>query len=77
MSAPGKVTVEGVPGVLTSSGMVTAAVGAHTVTAAPVTVPQAGITSQVFAASVAEQTACVRAGETTTVNVSLPKDGKF
>jgi len=77
---PGKVSVEGVSGVLTSSGMVTAPVGAHKVTAAPVTVPQAGITSQVFAATVAEQTACVHAGATTTVTVTyalVPTSGKL
>jgi sugar lactone lactonase YvrE len=67
---PGRVSVEGVPGLLTASGMVTAAVGAHKVTAAPVTVPQTAITSQVFAATVAEQTACVRAGAATTVTVT-------
>ena len=60
--------------------MVTASAGPHKVTAAPVTVPQTGITSQVFAATVKEQTACVKAGATTTVNVTyalVPTSGKL
>jgi sugar lactone lactonase YvrE len=67
---PAKISVEGVSGTTTASGMVTASAGPHKVTAAPVTAPQAGITSQVFAATVKEQTACVKAGATTTVNVT-------
>jgi sugar lactone lactonase YvrE len=69
-----------VAGTLTGSGMVTAAAGPHKVTAAPVTAPQAGITSQVFAATVKEQTACVSAGATTTVSVTyalVPTSGKL
>jgi sugar lactone lactonase YvrE len=67
---PAKISVEGVSGTTTASAMVTASAGPHKVTAAPVTVPQPGITSQVFAATVKEQTACVKAGATTTVNVT-------
>jgi sugar lactone lactonase YvrE len=77
---PAKISVEGVSSVVTASGVVTASVGPHKVTAAPVTAPQAGITSQVFAATVKEQTACVEAGVTTTVNVTyalVPTSGKL
>jgi hypothetical protein len=77
---PAKISIEGVSGTTTASGTVTASVGPHKVTAAPVTVPQAGLTSQVFAATVKEQTACVKAGATTTVNVTyalVPTSGKL
>ena len=49
----------------TASGMVTCRAGPHAVTAARVTSPQTGITSQVFAARSSVPTACVRAGATT------------
>src|SRR5262249_9719797 len=77
---PAKISVEGVSSVVTASGTVTASAGPHKVTAAPVTSPQAGITSQVFAASVKEQMACVKAGAVTTVNVTyalVPTSGKL
>src|SRR4051794_38903328 len=50
----GKIAIEGVFGTTTASGPVTASAGPHKITAAPVTVPQSGITSQVFAATVKE-----------------------
>jgi len=67
---PAAVSIAGVTGVQTSSGMLTVAAGPHAITAAPVTSPQAGITSQVFAATVDHPTACVQMGATTVVNVT-------
>src|SRR4029079_13940440 len=52
----------------------------HRVAPALLPVPRTGITSQVYAATVKEQTACVRAGATTTVNVTyalVPTSGKL
>jgi sugar lactone lactonase YvrE len=74
------ISIEGVSGTTTASGAVIASAGPHKITAAPVTVPQSSITSQVFAATVKEQTACVSAGATTTVNVTyalVPTSGKL
>jgi sugar lactone lactonase YvrE len=77
---PAAISVEGVAGTLLRSGIVTASAGPHKVTAAPVTAPQEGITSQVYAATVKQQTVCVNAGATTTVSVSyalVPTSGKL
>jgi hypothetical protein len=77
---PAAITIEGVAGTQTGSTMVTAAVGPHEITAAPVTSPQSGITSQVYAATVTPEIACVRMGATTVVNVQyalVPTSGKL
>jgi sugar lactone lactonase YvrE len=74
------VTIDGVDSTLTASGSVVATAGPHAVHAHPVTSPQSGITSQVFAATVDQSTACVRAGATTFVNVTyalVPTSGKL
>ena len=66
---PAAISIEGVAAVQTGSGMVTVPAGTHAITAAPVSSPQTGITSQVFAATVDPPTACVHMGGTTVVNV--------
>jgi sugar lactone lactonase YvrE len=76
---PMTVSIEGA-GMVTGSATVTASAGPHAITAAPAAVPQAGITSQVYAATIDHPDACVRAGETTVVNVTyalVPTSGKL
>src|SRR5262245_63895271 len=67
---PAAVSIGGVAGVQTASAMVIVAAGPHTITAAPVTSPQTGLTSQVFAATIDHPTAYVHMGATTVVNVT-------
>jgi sugar lactone lactonase YvrE len=77
---PGAVTVEGHAGVLEADTIVTLPAGSHAITAARVTSPQTGITSQVFEGTVDRPQACVRAGATTTATVTytlVPTSGKL
>jgi hypothetical protein len=77
---PGAVSVEGMAGVLTASTTITLSAGPHNVTAERVTSAQAGITSEVFEATIDRPTACVRAGATSAVNVTyalVPTSGKL
>jgi sugar lactone lactonase YvrE len=74
------ISVEGVPGMLSGGGMVTAAAGPHAVTASRVTTAQAGITDQVLAATIDHPIACVEAGAITVVHVAyavVPTSGKL
>ena len=77
---PGAVTVEGNVGVLEADAILTLPAGPHAITAARVTSPQTGITSQVFEGTVDRPEGCVRAGATTAVTVTyelVPTSGKL
>jgi sugar lactone lactonase YvrE len=77
---PGAVTVDGHVGVLEGDAIITLPAGSHAITAARVTSPQTGITSQVFEGTVDSPQACVRAGATTTATVTyklVPTSGKL
>ena len=77
---PGAVTVDGTSGVLERDDVLTLPAGPHAVTAARVTSPQTGITSQVFEGTVDCPEACVRAGATTVATVTyalVPTSGKL
>ncbi len=77
---PGAVSVEGFAGVVSTDMTISLPAGSHEVTAARVTAPQTGITSQVFQGTVDQPQACVRAGATAVVNVSyalVPTSGKL
>jgi sugar lactone lactonase YvrE len=67
-------------GVLEGDAVVTLPAGPHAITAARVTSPQTGITSQVFEGTVDRPQACVRAGATTVATVTyklVPTSGKL
>jgi sugar lactone lactonase YvrE len=77
---PGAVTVEGNVGVLEGDTILTLPAGPHAITAARVTSPQTGITSQVFEGTVDRPEGCVRAGATTAATVTyklVPTSGKL
>jgi sugar lactone lactonase YvrE len=77
---PGAVMVEGHVGVVASDTILTLPAGPHAITAARVTSPQTGITSQVFEGTVDRPQACVRAGATTVATVTyelVPTSGKL
>ncbi len=77
---PGAVTVDGHVGVLETDAVITLPAGPHAITAARVTSPQTGITSQVFEGTVDRPQACVRAGATTVATVTyklVPTSGKL
>jgi sugar lactone lactonase YvrE len=74
------VSIEGVPGMLAGSASVQAPAGPHIVNASHVSAAQSGITRQVFEPTIDHPTICVRAGETTVVNVTyalVPTSGKL
>src|SRR5262245_40028929 len=78
--ATGVVKVEGVHGMTTTSGSVTASAGTHLITADRISEAQSGITSLVLEGTVDRPNACVRAGETTVVTVTyapVPTSGKL
>ena len=67
---PGAVTVEGHVGVLETDAVISLPAGPHAITAARVTSPQTGITSQVFEGTVDRPQACVRDGATPVATVT-------
>src|SRR5262252_70333 len=74
------VSIDGVPATVTNTDSMSVPAGPHTISAARVTTPQAGITAQVFEPTIDNPTACVQAGETTVVHVRyalIPTSGKL